>query len=216
MTATSNEALVAMIEKLQQQMRGMALQLEHATPSVSGINFEYFRKKYEHALQTQTLINGSTWTDDFKALNDTAKGNAASIARCCVCNDPTHKFTACHFVVKDRQLTGASANAVEVATNNFDYIGDSDHGGEMLRTLSDRNLLVGFGAYIFAKVADGTVITATQKGIPKTFLLTNWLKNNVFLFTAWERLDLETKWKRKYQDIYNEYALLRKNANLFP
>ncbi|ETI51997.1 hypothetical protein F443_04791 [Phytophthora nicotianae P1569] len=190
MTATSNEALVAMIEKLQQQMRGMALQLEHATPSVSGISMrsappsskkskdkdaklEYFRKKYEHALQTQTLINGSTWPDDFKALNDTAKGNAASIARCCVCNDPTHKFTACHFVVKDRQLTGASANAVEVATNNFDYIGDSDHGGEMLRTLSDRNLLVGFGAYIFAKVADGTVITATQKGIPKTFLLTN-------------------------------------------
>ncbi|ETN12154.1 hypothetical protein PPTG_22458 [Phytophthora nicotianae INRA-310] len=162
MTATSNGALVAMIEKLQQQMRGMALQLEHATPSVSGISMrsappsskkskdkdaklEYFRKKYEHALQTQTLINGSTWTDDFKAL----------------------------FVVKDRQLTGASANAVEVATNNFDYIGDSDHGGEMLRTLSDRNLLVGFGAYIFAKVADGTVITATQKGIPKTFLLTN-------------------------------------------
>ncbi|ETM51553.1 hypothetical protein L914_04627, partial [Phytophthora nicotianae] len=101
--------------------------------------------------------------------NDTAKGNAASIARCCVCNDPTHKFTACHFVVKDRQLTGASANAVEVATNNFDYIGDSDHGGEMLRTLR-LNITPQNGSSTRVLLTTCVVIATFWSGLAPTYL----------------------------------------------
>lgn len=32
-----------------------------------GAGFEYFIKEYEHSLHTETLLNGSTWTDELKA-----------------------------------------------------------------------------------------------------------------------------------------------------
>ncbi|ETL87846.1 hypothetical protein L917_13038 [Phytophthora nicotianae] len=78
MTTTSNEALVIMIEKLQQQMHEMVLQHELATPSANdptvknvkyrffdgievypslGAGFEFFLKEYKRAVQRETLID---------------------------------------------------------------------------------------------------------------------------------------------------------------
>ncbi|KAE9032720.1 hypothetical protein PR003_g5889 [Phytophthora rubi] len=119
---------------------------------------------------------------------EVAEGNAAIVAKCYVCGDPKHKFTACPFMIKAKQL--ASANAVTASDGDDSDATDNDIGdgadicmavaatqqenetaewlldsGATHHLCGNRELIAGLEpAYLPIRIANGAVIEATAKG----------------------------------------------------
>ncbi|KAL4129534.1 hypothetical protein PRIC2_005541 [Phytophthora ramorum] len=55
-----------------------------------------------------------------------------------------------------------------------------------------------------------------SNSVYKDKVFKNWLLHNKSSATIRDYLNLDNKWKQKYQNLYNEYALLHKNSGQYP